>query len=155
MEDLLSELKERCQSQPSLSEGETIKQGKSTRFTGRPAHAPDGTIALALSDDAKIIVGESDVRSVQKDGEIYDVEVRSDAHFLLRIDKLFKATVYAREEGKHGTPVAAKHETGSKGPIVDIDIGDIEVCELICGDVYIDGFKFHICVPVNCRTEKK
>lgn len=151
--ELISELKKACQAAPSPALAETIERGKLTRLRGRPAHAPDGTIALALSDDAKIIISEDAIQSVEKDGEKYSVTISADAHFALSIEKLFKATPCDCGGNGHGTPAA--FQQGPAGPITDIEIGPIEVCELVCGDVYINGFKIHVCVPVNCRTEKK
>ena len=131
MEELLSELKDACRSEPSPSAAETIGRGESTWFSGRPAHAPAGTIALALSDDARVIINEGDVRAVEKQGEHYSVAVSADTYVLLRIDKLLKAT---------------PQQGGDT-----IVIGPVTVCDIVCGDVVIGGIRFWVCVPVNCR----
>ncbi len=151
--ELLSELKKACLAAPTPSPAETIKRGKLTRLRGRPVHAPDGTIALALSDDATVIINENAIESVEKDGEKYAVDISADAYFSLRMEKLFKATPCSCGGDGHSPPVASQEHPA--GPIIDLEIGPIEVCELVCGDVYINGFKIHVCVPVNCRIVNK
>lgn len=78
--------------QSSLSENDTITRGRTTWFKGKPAHASDGTIALALNDDVRIIVNEKDVLEVKKVDDRYSVEVSAEATFLVRIEKLLNAT---------------------------------------------------------------
>jgi hypothetical protein len=146
--ELLSELKNACQSEPSPSDTEAIRRGESTWFRGRPAHAPEGTIALALSDEARVIINDGDVRAVEKQGEHYSVEVSADAHFLPRIDKVLKATVERGcDRGESPSPTMQQRDGGGP-PIV---IGTIEVCDLVCGDVVLGGIRFPFCVPVNCK----
>ena len=151
--ELLSELKKACMAAPAPSSAATIGKGKLTRLRGRPVHAAEGTIALALSDDATLIINENAIERVERDEDKFAVDISADAHFALRIEKLFKATPCNCRGDGHTPPVASQeHPTG---PNIDIEIGPIEVCEIVCGDVYINGFKFHVCVPVNCRIEKK
>lgn len=146
--ELLSELKDACHSEPSPSDTETIRRGESTWFRGRPAHAPEGTIALALSDDARVIINDGDVRAVEKQGEHYSVEVSADAHVLLRIDKLLKATVERSCDcGESPSPTMQKRDGG--GPT--IEIGQIEVCKHVCGEVVLAGIRIPVCVPVDCK----
>lgn len=153
MKDLLSALKDACRGEPLRSDIETIKSGQSTWFRGRPTHAPDGTIALALSDEARVIINEADVRDVNKHGDDYNVAVSAYANFLFRVEKVLKATV---ERGKGGgrPPLKMEESEAGAGPITDIEIGPVEVCELICFDWVVGGIKFPVCVPVNCRIEK-
>ena len=154
MKELLSELKAACQGEPSRSDRESIEQGPSTWFRGKPAHASDGTVALEVGDEAKVIINERDVREVERDGTLYRVAVSADAHVMLRIDKLLKATPRA-ECGCEGeqTPEASRRQKG-KGPIADIEIGDIEVCRLVCGDLILAGVRIPVCVPVDCKIIK-
>lgn len=155
MATALSELKRACQAVPAAPPVEMIKQGTSTWLKGRPANAPDGTVALALSDDAKVIINESDVRSVEKRGDDYAVEVSADSHFLLHIEKLFKATPNCGCKGDHESSTIARHETGPTKPILDIEIGPITVCDWVCGYVYLAGPPVYVCVAVNCRPAPK
>jgi hypothetical protein len=148
VKEFLSELKDACHSEPSPSDVETIRRGESTWFRGRPAHAPEGTIALALSDDARVIINDGDVRAVEKQGEHYSVEVSADTHVLLRIDKLLKATVERGcVRGESPSPTMQKRDGG--GP--DIELVVVEVCDLVCGDVVLGGIRTPVCVPVNCK----
>src|SRR5262245_435932 len=152
---LLSELKSACQAQPSPSDSERIAHGVSTWFSGRATHAPDGTIALALSEEAKVIIAETNVRAVTKEGDVYRVEVSAESNFLLRLEKVMKATV---NDGcgnkKNHPPRSLARDAGSgddEGDIV-LEIGPVTVCDLVCGDFVLAGVTFHVCVPVNCRT---
>lgn len=150
MKELLTELKKACQTDPSRSESETIKRGKTTWFKGKPAHGAQGTIALALTDDVKIIINEQDVIDVKKVEELYSVEVSAEANFLVRIEKLLKATPGCHSGDGHAAPPRSTKRT--EGPIIDIDIGPIELCDLVCWDFVLDGRRYHICVPMNCRV---
>lgn len=151
MKNLLSELKDACKGEPSPSDIDTITRGQSTWFRGRPAHAAKGTIALALSDDARVVINDGDVRAVEKHGEHYSVEVSADAHVLLRIDKVLKATVQPSCNcGGNRSPILQQRGSGQQGGTT-IDIGDVEVCDLVCGDIVLAGIRIHVCVPVNCK----
>ena len=145
-------MKNACQGEPPPSEVESIKRGETTWFNGRPAHAPEGTIALALSEDARIIINDGDVLAVEKEEGQYRVEVSADAHVLLRIDKLLKATVQlasCRCGGNRPSIMRKPGDTKEEGPT--IEIGDIEVCKLVCGEFVLAGIRFPVCVPVNCK----
>jgi len=93
MNELLSELKSRCTAGDPQSVAELIRTGKTTWFGGRPAGAPEGTIALSQGGDIKLIINEGDVLDVEKHGELYLVNVSADSHVLVRIEKLVKADV--------------------------------------------------------------
>ena len=152
---LLSELKEACQHAPAASDDEMIVRGGSTWFRGLPAHAEEGTVALGLGRDARVIIRERDVRAVTKDGNGYSVEVSSEANVLLRIEKTLKSTVQPDCGCREHHPSAQR--TGSRGPFTDIEIGPVTICDLLCADVVVDNGKqsvlLHICIPVNCRIE--
>ncbi len=152
MKELLTELKKACQSKPSSSESETIARGRSSWFKGRPSHAAEGTIALALNDDVKIIINEGDVLDVKKDDDGYSVNVSAEAHFLVRIEKLLKATPSGGSGDSHGEAPSTQQR---RKPIIDIDIGPIQICDLVCWDFVLDGRPYHICVPMNCRIENQ
>jgi hypothetical protein len=153
--ELLSELKEACQKAPVVSEDQMIARGGSTWFRGLPAHAEEGTVALGMGRDARVIISEGDVRAVMKDGEDYSVEVSSEANVLLRIEKSLKATVQpdcgCGEQHQHG-------RTLRRGR-VGLEIGSITVCQMLCATVVIDNGKqsvlTEICIPVNCYVESK
>jgi hypothetical protein len=154
MTDALSELKAACQREPSRSESSVISQGRWTWFRGRPAYAPDGTIALALSDDARVIINTGDVQAVKKEGEHFHVAVNADAYVLLRMEKLLKATPSSRCH-RDGSPLTMESEASQhpkSKPIIDIDIGPITICDVVCGDIVLLGQKIHVCVEVNCHT---
>jgi hypothetical protein len=114
VKELLSELKAACQSEPTRSERESIEQGPSTWFRGKPAHASD---------------------------------------VLLRIDKLLKATPRAECgcEGEQTQDAGSSRRQKGKGPFGDIEIGDIEVCRLVCGDHWLGSIRIPVCVPVDCK----
>ena len=156
MSELLSELKEACRRVPAAVEDELIARGESTWFRGLPAHAEDGTIALGLGRDARVVISEGDVRAVEKDGDGYSVEVSSDANVLLRIEKALKATPTPQPDCGCREHHAIAQRAGD-GPITDIEIGPIMVCELLCADIVIDNGRqsvvYHICIPVNCYIE--
>jgi hypothetical protein len=42
---------------------------------------------------------------------------------------------------------------------VELEIGPIQVCDLLCADIVIDNGKqsvrYRICIPVNCRVESQ
>ena len=145
MKAILAELKEACISRPSPADGESISRGLSTWFTGRPAQASKGTVALTVSDDARIIISEDDILAVERDGDSFRVEVSADANVLLRIDKILKATVHSGCTCGTGASVVKHNTGGEEGQI--IDIGDIELCDLVCFKIW--GIRF--CIPVNCR----
>jgi hypothetical protein len=152
--ELLSELKEACQRVSAASDDEMIARGGSTWFRGLPAHAEEGTVALGLGRDARVIISERDVRAVAKDGDGYSVEVSSEANVVLRIEKTLKATVQP-DCGCREHHLARR--TRSRDRITDIEIGPITVCELLCADIVVDNgrqsVRYHICIPVNCRIE--
>ena len=155
MNELLSELKDACHRMSPLSEETIIGRGESTWFRGLPAHTEKGTIALGLGD-ARVIISERDIRGVTKDGDYYNVEVSAEAHVLVRLDKAVKAAV---QPGCRCDPSGAgTHHTHTRRKVVDIEIGPITVCDLLCADVVIDNgrqsVKVEICIPVNCRTER-
>jgi hypothetical protein len=153
MTELLSELKEACHRGPAESDEDTIARGGSTWFRGVPAHAEEGTVALGLGD-VRIIVSERDVRAVTKAADRYVVEVSSEANVLLRIEKTLKAVMQPDcrcGDRQSGTlPYAMR-------PTRDVEVGPIEVCDLLCADVVVDtgtqSRVLHICIPVNCRVE--
>lgn len=157
MTKLLSELKDVCQGMSAASDDEIIAQGGSTWFRGLPAHAEKGTVALGLGRDTRVVISERDIRAVTKDGEHYSVEVSSEANVLLRIEKSLKATIQPDcgcDEAQTHT-----HQTRSRRRPVDLEIGPITVCELLCADIVVDNGKqsvvYHICIPVNCRVESQ
>jgi hypothetical protein len=156
VKELLSALKAACQSEPTPSERESIEQGPSTWFRGKPAHASAGTVALEVGDDAKVIINEKDVRGVERDGERYRVAVSTESHVLLRIDKLLKATPRAECgcEGEQTQDAGSSRRQKEKGPFGDIEIGDIEVCRLVCGDLWLGSIRIPVCVPVDCKIIK-
>jgi hypothetical protein len=153
--ELLLELKEACQRAPAASEDEMIARGGSTWFRGLPAHAEEGTVALGLGRDARVIISERDVRAVTMDGDGYSVEVSSEANVLLRIEKSLKATVQSNcgcgEQHPHARRTRRRERIG-------LEIGPITVCELLCATVVIDNGKqsvlTEICIPVNCYVEE-
>jgi hypothetical protein len=156
--DLLTELKDLCQGLSAASDDEIIARGESTWFRGLPAHAEKGTVALGLGRDARVVISEQDIRAVTKDGDHYSVEASSEANVLLRIEKPLKATV--QPECGCDENDARTHQTRSRRkPIIDVEVGPIEVCELLCADIVIDNGKqsvsYEICIPVNCYTEPK
>lgn len=154
MKELLSELKNACRDEPSRSDIETIGHGQSTWFKGRPTHAPEGTVALALSEEARIIINDGDVLAVKKRGEYYSVEVSSDANFLLRIDKVMKATTQ-RDRGCGGIrPPMRQARHDRKDGAAGIEIDEVEVCDLVCGEIVLAGIRIPVCIPANCKTTK-
>lgn len=153
MNDLLAELKAAARRRPAQSEREILAAGPTTWFSGPAAPAPDGTIALARGD-AKIIINEKDVRAVEKDGEEFRVGVSADAHVLLRVERLLKATpteVPADDCGcGEGSKSGAQTLAREKKPPITLDIGPITVCKHICGWVDIWGIHVYVCVDVDC-----
>ena len=119
---------------------ETIARGGSTWFRGVPAHAEEGTVALGLGD-VRIIISERDVRAVTKDHDRYAVEVSSEANVLLRIEKTLKAVVQpdCRCGDRHsGTSPRAVRSR------IDLEIGPITICDLLCADVVVDTGTNHV-----------
>ena len=149
MGELFSELKEACRREPASSDDQTIARGGSTWFRGVPAHAEEGTVALGLGRDVRIIISDRDVRAVERDGDRYSVEVSSEANVLLRIEKTLKATVQGHCGCREQHPPPNKQAE-------DIVIGPITICDLLCGDIVVDNGRqsvvYHICIPVNCRV---
>ena len=152
---LLSELKEACQRVPAAPDHETIARGGSTWFRGMPARAEEGTVALGMGRDARVVIDERDVRSVTKEGDAYNVEISSEANVLLRIEKALKSTVQPDCRCREDHPPAQRKAGGSESP-GGLEIGPITICDLLCADVAVDNGKqsvlYHICLPVNCRT---
>jgi hypothetical protein len=156
--DLLTELKDACQGLSAASDDEIIARGESTWFRGLPADAEKGTVALGLGRDARVVISEQDIRAVTKDGDYYSVEASSEANVLLRIEKPLKATV--QPECRCDENDARTHQTRSRTkPIIDVEVGPITVCEILCADIVIDNGKqsvsYEICIPVNCYTVPK
>jgi hypothetical protein len=155
MTDLFTELKEACRREPEASDEEVIARGGSTWFRGRPTHAEEGTIALGMGRDAAVVISERDVRAVTKEGESYNVEVSSEANVLLRVEKSIKATVQPDCDCHEDS--ASPKRTRSRKSDIDLEIGPIMVCELLCTDVVIDNGRqsvvVEICIPVNCYIE--
>jgi hypothetical protein len=152
MTELLSELRAACRSEPARSERERIAEGPSTWFHGRPSRAPDGTIALS-GGDGIVIIDESDVRAVEKKDDAYRVAVSADAHVLLRIEKLLKAT--PTSDGGCGDASKSGTTTTARDKGVTIEIGPITVCKHLCGWVDLFGHLVYVCVDVDCYVEKK
>lgn len=154
MTDLFSELKEACHRVPVKSDDETIARGVSTWFRGVPARAEEGTVALGLGD-VRIIISERDVRAITKDHDRYAVEVGSEANVLLRIEKSLKAVVQrdyrCRDRHIGASPRAMQARA------MELGIGPITVCEVLCADVVVDtgtqSRVVEICLPVNCWVE--
>jgi len=150
MSSPLAELKAACTSSKSVPDVESIKNGVSTWFRGRPAPSSQGTIALAIGGDAKVVIDEGDIRSVEKVGEHYRVEVSAESHFLLRIDKVMKAT--ASDEGGCGCKKDPPPSTEQTGVIARDKLTVWEICQRICGIIVVGGISFYICVDINCIT---
>jgi hypothetical protein len=149
MSSPLAELKAACtSSKKSSSDLESIKHGVSTWFRGLPAPASPGTIALAIGGDAKVIINEGDIRSVEKVGEHYRVEVSAESHFLLRIDKVMKATATDDCGCKKDLPSGST----STGVVARDKLTVWEICQRICGIIVVGGISFFICVDINCIT---
>ena len=153
MSKLLSELKEACQHTSALSDDALIERGESTWLRGVPAHAEEGTVALGLGEDVRIVIKEEDVRAVTKDGDHYRVEVSSEANVLLRIEKAVKARLQ-RDcgcDGSRGSTYASREERGG-----GVTLGLGTVCLVLCADVVVDTGKqsmvVHICIPIECST---
>lgn len=157
MTELLSELKDACQAISAASDDEMIAHGGSTWFRGLPAHAEQGTVALGLGRDTRVVISERDIRAVTKDGEHYNVEVSSEANVLVRIEKSLKAT--AQPDCGCDEAQTRTHQTRSRRRQVELEIGPITVCQLLCADIVVDNGKqsvtYHICIPVNCRVESQ
>jgi hypothetical protein len=148
MSSPLAELKAACSASKSSSDLESIKHGVSTWFRGLPAPASPGTIALAIGGDAKVIINEGDIRSVEKVGEHYRVEVSAESHFLLRIDKVMKATPSDDCGCRKDLPPSTTHTD-----VVARDKLTVwEICQRICGIIVVGGISFFICVDINCIT---
>jgi len=148
MSSPLAALKAACAQSKSVSDQESIKHGVSTWFRGLPAPATPGTIALAIGGDAKVLINEGDIRSVEKVGEHYRVEVSAESHFLLRIDKVMKATATDDCGCKKDPPPSTTHTDA-----VVFDRKTVwEMCQVICGFIVIGGIKVYICVEINCIT---
>jgi hypothetical protein len=154
--ELLSELKEACRREPVRSDEASIERGESTSFRGVPAHAEEGTVALGLGEDVRIVFREQDVRGVTKDADRYRVEVSSEASVVLRVEKTVKARLEweCRCHGGVGGTQTILEERGG-GPT--LGLGTItSVCKLLCADVTIDTGQqsrvVHICIPVDCYT---
>jgi hypothetical protein len=148
MSSPLAELKAACTPSKSPSDVESIKHGVSTWFRGLPAPASPGTVALAIGGDAKVIINEVDIRSVEKVGELYRVEVSAESHFLLRIDKVMKATA----SDECGCEKNSPPTTAQTGVIARDKLTVWEICQRICGIIVVGGISFFICVDINCIT---
>src|SRR5690349_20774947 len=154
MTEPLSELTEACRRAPAESDDETIARGGSTWFRGVASHAEEGTVALGMGD-VRIIIRETDVRTVTKNDDHYAVEVSSEANVLLRIEKTLQAVVqpHCRCGDRHIGPAPPAMQSRRR----ELEIGPITVCDLLCGDVVIDtgtqSRVVQICIPVNCRVE--
>lgn len=155
MSELLSELKEACHQTPPPSDEAIIDLGASTWFRGLPSSAEKGTVALSLGRDARVVIRDRDVRAVTRDGDYYNVEVSSEAHVLLRIDKALKAIV--QPDCRCDQSGGETHQARTRRSKVEIEIGPATVCEVLCADVVIDNgkqsVKVEICLPVNCWVE--
>ena len=153
--ELLSELKDACQRVPGASDEEVIARGGSTWFRGLPANAEQGTVALGLGQDARVVISERDIRSVTKDDDHYNVEVGSEANVLLRIEKSLKATVHADCGCNEHT--SSHQRRRRRGRDIDLEIGPVTVCPVLCADIVVDNGKqsvgYRICVPVLCEPE--
>ncbi|MDQ2929324.1 MAG: hypothetical protein M3Y05_00675 [Gemmatimonadota bacterium] len=150
MNSHLADLKSACASPRPSSEAETIKGGVSTWFRGAPAPASEGTIALAIGGDAKIIIDEADIRSVEKDGELFRVEVSAEANFLLHIDKVLKATPI--DAADCGCDKEVPRAVEKSGVVLREKHRVWEFCRLICGIIVIGGQHIYVCVEVDCIT---
>jgi hypothetical protein len=157
-DDLLAELKAAARKQTAFTERELIAEGPTTWFSGPAASAPDGTIALGYGD-GKIIINESDIRGIEKNGDQFRVGVSADAHVLLRVDKLLKATPTEERPDDCGCGGEGKGETQTiareKKPPIVIEIGPITVCKHICGWFYLGAIRVWVCVDVDCHVETK
>jgi|GEM_PF-2274897 len=150
MSSPLADLKAACTPSKTPSDAESIKHGVSTWFRGLPAATSDGTIALSIGGDAKVIINEGDIRSVEKVGEHYRVEVSAESHFLLRIDKVMKAT--ATDECGCGCEKNSQPSTTQTGVVAREKLTVWEICQRICGIIVVGGISFFICVDINCIT---
>jgi hypothetical protein len=97
--------------------------------------------------EVQIIINESDVREVQKEGSTYSVGVSVEANVLVRIDKLLKATPQPGDVRGRRRPVIAQQKD-DKPPITDVEVGPITVTPcLVCGWVLLWGTYFYLCIP--------
>ena len=154
MTELLNELKSACGARPAVSNDELIARGGSTWFRGTPAPAENGTVALGLGREARVVIRERDIRTVTREGEHYNVEVSSEANVLLRIEKPVKAAIHPKCGCKRGEPAPGQTRS-RKSEDIDLDFEIISICDLICVDVVVDNgkqsVKCEICFPVNCE----
>ena len=92
MANALMELKAACSSQPLQSAVDLIGAGETTWFMGRPASAPEGTIALSQAGRFKIIVRDEDIRNVEKHKDAFFVEVSAESHIAISLEMAIKAS---------------------------------------------------------------
>jgi hypothetical protein len=155
MNSELANLKAACRAATARNESDRIKDGESLWIAGFPVTADPGHVGLSMGEGHSVVVSESSILEVVKDGELYLVRVRAGTAALVRSEMV--ATLREDEcdcPDTEFSSLAARPAAGSGGRQPVSSVGSL-ICRRVtfCAD-YVDakGYVRRVCVPsLSCR----
>jgi hypothetical protein len=150
----IEELRAACRDSYRRSESEKIADGEPMWLSGSPARSEEGTIALAI-DDLTIVIRESDVQEVKRNGERFQVKVRAGTEMLFRLEGVAEARAAARPaESCNCERLESRRQVRGEGDGAGSHDGleiVVEVCSLFPVCLTILGRDYCINIPYDCH----
>jgi hypothetical protein len=91
MAQSLSQLKAASQKEKKLSDLEMLDIGETVWFTGASVSSESGTISLMTTNNCILVLREKDVINVNKEGDYFEVNVRTGTPVIVRTEHMMKA----------------------------------------------------------------
>lgn len=149
MSNDLTTLKAACHGRAVSSDAEKISEGDSLWLAGQPVPAEAGYIGLSMGQGHSVVLGESSILEVMKEGDRYLVRVKAGTAALVRSEgviTLHEERCSFSEASAPSTPGAAGGGRGEVGDPCNVRCH----WELRCGQ----SGRYRVCIPVPiCKSD--
>lgn len=135
--------------QLAVTHRDLLKDGRTVWYRGKAAPAEAGTVAIDTETGGRIIIGEKDIRKVERDGPAFLVEVTVDAEVLIRFEAIVKADPTGCECNNERPPRAPSMDLDEHGAVLCIG-GIVWYCRWYVG---VSGWPLRICTPMWDRCK--
>jgi hypothetical protein len=119
---LHEELRTACRDATVLPDSKRLEIGSTTWLTGFPAPSTQGSIALRVGIGQTVIIDDSDVLDVEKDGARYLVQIRTGTGVLYRFEEMTEARPTTRRscrtdsaDSTQVSEISAREASGGSG----------------------------------------